>query len=643
MHATFYGELIAGSLEDLMAKVEQMIDQATDEFGAIISPEADSSELLGLYDDMRGKLQDVAYVANVIQVVHPDQEMRDAGREAEQRLNNAILSIDLNPELYQALTRSTLPEQDSVARHYLGRVLRDFRRAGVNREAEVRARIQLLREELVGCEQEFKGAIRSDSRAAVFPLSELAGLPADFLRSRTVDGTETARITTDHPDFFPVMTYCHNSAVRETMWRLFRQRGFPANIENLNNLLKCRHELATLLGYPNWAAYVTEDKMIGSADAVREFMDEVTAATEERTARDHALLLAHKRRSEPGADSVEPWDVSYLENEVRLNELRLDSQEIRAYFEYDGVRERITTFFGGLAGVEFKVVDDLELWHPDVDCYEVLQAGRLVGRVYLDMHPRPNKYQHAALFFMGSGKAGLRIPECALVCNFPQPGEEPALLLLSEARTFLHEFGHVLHYLLAGGGRWAGLNGITTEWDFAETPSQLLEEWLADRGTLASIAKHYQDGTEIPPEMAEKLFDALEVSRGITTSKNLFFAALSFHLHAKDPAQIDPTALEREMYEKYTPHKYVEETWAYLSLDHLAGYSAIVYTYIWSQVIAKDLFTAFAGADLSDSQLFRRYAETILARGSAAPAAELVRDFLGRPFQFDAFKEWLDR
>jgi thimet oligopeptidase len=258
------------------------------------------------------------------------------------------------------------------------------------------------------------------------------------------------------------------------------------------------------------------------------------------------------------------------------------------------------------------------------------------------MHPRAGKYNHAAMFTMVNGKGGRRVPECALVCNLPQPNDEPALLQHSDVTTFFHEFGHLIHHIFAGHGRWAGVSGISTEWDFVEAPSQLLEEWVRDEGTLAGFARHYQTGEVLPGETVRRLRAADEFGKGLFVGQQMSYAALSLELYRRDPADLDPTVVERETIEAHTPFRYVDGTYMHLSFGHLDGYSAIYYTYMWSLVIAKDLFTVFDGAGLLSTETAARYRRRVLAPGGSRPAADLVGDFLGRQYTFDAYQAWLN-
>jgi thimet oligopeptidase len=258
------------------------------------------------------------------------------------------------------------------------------------------------------------------------------------------------------------------------------------------------------------------------------------------------------------------------------------------------------------------------------------------------MHPRPDKYKHAAQFNVVNGVRGRQLPEAALVCNFPggEPGD-PGLLEHEDVTTFFHEFGHLLHNLLAGKQRWIGVAGISTEWDFVEAPSQMLEEWAWDARVLRTFAQHHETGEPIPEELVERARAAREFGKGVYARQQMFYAMLSLRLHDGDPAGADTLDVVRDLQNEYSMFRHVDGTHFHASFGHLEGYSAIYYTYMWSLVIAKDLFSRFAPADLMDPEPARRYRACILEPGGSAPAAELVRRFLERDFSFDAFESWL--
>jgi thimet oligopeptidase len=599
---------------------------------------------LQAYDESVSSLARVRNAAKLAQMGHPDGDVRATAATVQQDLDKVITEFSLDPEIFAALDGLDLSGQDAPTRHWAGRVLRDMRLAGVDRDEQTRARVRALQDELTATGQAFERTIASDTRTAELPQSALDGLPADYVRAHPPGEDGLVRITTDYPDYIPFMTYSRDAAARESLWRLNMSRGFPDNADHLRRLLKLRHELAGLLGFATWADQVTANKMIGSEQAIADFVERISTAAGPRSARDYAVLLDRKRVDDPEASSVEPWDNIYLTDRVRAEQFAFDSQAVRPYFEYHAVKDGLMTLAARLFGIEFRRVEQ-PVWHPEVEAYEVVEDGRVLGRIYLDMHPRADKFSHAAMFTMVTGKSGddtSRLPECALLCNLPNPAGGPALLQPTDVTTFFHEFGHLLHHIFAGAGRWSGIGGISVEWDFVEAPSQLLEEWTRDAEVLATFARHVETGEPIPAEMVAAMRAAQEFGKGMLVRQQMYYAALSLELHRRDPSTLDIDAVEKEMMERHTPFRHPEGTKLHLSFGHLNPYSAMYYTYMWSLVIAKDLFTAFDRDDLLAPGPADHYRRMVIGRGGSAPAAELVRDFLGRDYRFDAYQEWLD-
>jgi thimet oligopeptidase len=632
--------LASATPAELSAAADTAIESARTRITRVTQGAPAPEALLDAYDEAIAGLTDLTDLAELVARTSIDPAMRAAGDEVAQRLHRQRTDIELDPAVYEALATLDVPGDDPATRHWVSRTLRDFRRAGVDRDAATRDRVRRLREELVEIGQAFARNIDSDTRSARFPVAALAGMPDDWLRAHPPGDDGLVTVTTDAPDVVPVLTYCHDAGVRERMLRLWRQRGHPGNIDVLGRLLERRHELATLLGYRSWAAYVTENKMIGTEQAAADFIEEISRLATGRMERDYAALLARKRTDDPTASTVDAWDTRYLLEKVKAERYGLDSQQLRPYFEYRRVRDGLMAVAARLFGIEFAPRPDLPVWHPEVDAYDVHEDGALIGRIFLDMHPRPDKFSHAAMYKMVTGKAGRRVPECALLCNFPRPGE---LLQHQEVETFFHEFGHLLHHVFGGRQRWAGVSGIATERDFIEAPSQLLEEWTMDAATLATFAHHHRTGQPLPADLVDRLRAADEAGKGLAVRQQMFYAALSLELFRRDPAGLDPLAVERETQHRHTPFPHLDGTAMHLSFGHLDSYSATYYTYTWSLVIAKDLFTAFEPARLLDPAVPARYRREVLAPGGSAPAADLVRNFLGREYSFEAYRAWLDR
>jgi thimet oligopeptidase len=362
------------------------------------------------------------------------------------------------------------------------------------------------------------------------------------------------------------------------------------------------------------------------------------------------VLLARTRKDVPRAKALDPWDSAYYADRVKAEQFHFDAQAARPYFEASEVVQGVLDVSGRLLDLTYQPVPDAVVWHADVRTYDVIggpsfgaRAGQRIGRVYLDLYPRENKFKHAAQFTLVSGQAGRRLPEGALLCNFTKPGDGPALMEYGEVRTLFHEFGHLVHHVVGGNTRWASNSGVRTEWDFVEAPSQLLEEWTRDTAVLQGFAKHVKTGKPIPAKLVAQLRTAEEFGKGTAVRRQMFLAATSLHLHDRDPKGLDTTAYVAELQSRYSPFPYVPGTYFQASFGHLSGYSAVYYTYMWSLVIAKDLFTPFEQHGLFDAETAARYRRAVLEPGGGRPAAGLVTDFLGRPYDYRAYEAWLAR
>lgn len=589
--------------------------------------------------------------------VHPDEEIRGAAERCEQEVAKFRTELGLHRPLYDAVKACesecrAMSEKvgeesllDKTGERMLEFLLRDFRRDGVDQEESVREEIRSIHTGLVELSQEFGRNILSDVRTIELgDASELEGLPDDYVQRHQPDEDGKIRISTDYPDYNPFMMYAKSGRHREQLYRAFRSRAHPKNLTVLRSILQRRHRLSSILGYTHWADYVAEDKMIRSAKAIDEFITRVAEAADERSKREYELLLERKRQDEPGATEVCDWEKGYYEELLRVERFDIDSRDLRPYFQYQSVKEGIFGIASELFGVEFRLAADAETWHEDVEALDVLEGSETVGRVYLDMHPRPGKFKHAAMFPLVAGVRGERLPVASLVCNFSNPREANGLALLEhdDVVTFFHEFGHLLHHLFARDHDWIEFAGTGTEWDFVEVPSQLFEEWAWDADVLRRFTAHHETGEPIPADVVDRLRAARDFGQGVQVRQQMYYASLSLRCHDTKPDELDLDALQRDLQNEYSCFRFVEGTHFFASFGHLDGYSALYYTYMWSLVIEKEAMSQFHEKGLMDRETAKRYRDTILAPGGTRDASDLVRDFLGRDYGFDAFREWLD-
>ena len=597
---------------------------------------------LTLYDEAIRELDMAGSQASLIENVSPDSATRAAAEKLTQSVSAYGTELSLNRPVYEALKAIDLTGLDDETRYYITHELRDFKLAGVDKDDATRAKIKALREELVKIGQDFDRNIREDVRSIQATPTELAGLPDDWLKAHPAGTDGKVKVTINYPDYIPVMTYAVNEGVRQRLYMEYNNRGYPKNVDVLKQLVTKRAELAKTLGYPTWAEYITANKMSGNATTVRNFIDRVAAGSGDRAQREYDILLKRKQKDDPKATSIPFWDTARYTDLVGKSEYNFDSQKARPYFAYDNVKQGVLDVTSKIFGVTYRRVPNAPVWDPSVECWEMLEGGKLVGRFYLDMHPRENKYNHAAQFDIRTGIEGRQIPEAALVCNLPGGvAGERGLMDHDDMETMLHEFGHLLHTLFAGHHKWVGIGGIRTEHDFVEAPSQMLEEWAWDPKVLQTFAKN-EKGEPIPTEMVEQMRRAKDYGEGMRTRRQMVYADLSLSIYNRDPQGVDPDAVMADLVKKYQPFAFVPGTHFSCSFGHLDGYSAVYYTYMWSLVIAKDMFSKFDKSNMLDPTVVIQYRKAVLEPGGSKPAAELVKDFLGRPFNSTAFEKWLN-
>lgn len=605
------------------------------------------AELLKEYNLLQLHLDAPMGMSGLIFNTHPDQATREAAQKCERELSAFNSALGVDREVYTVFAKvnsSELEKADSQTKRVYELTMRDFKRSGVNLDEAKRERIKTINDEITELSQKFSENVNGDTKRLSFTLEELKGLPADFIKAKQKEGQSEIELTTDYPDFFPFQQYAENRAARAKLYTVFMQRGYPANVDVLKRVLELRHEYAQLLGAPHWSEYNAQDKMVGSAATVDDFLGKLVKITRPIADRELQELLMRIKKDEPKAERVEVWDRFFYTGKLREEKHSFDAKRIRSYFPYQKVKDGVFSLYGELFGLEFYRDQDQATLSPEIEAYSLHREGKLIGRFFLDMHPRADKYKHAAMFPIQTGLNTGRLPVASLVCNFPKPSDkDPGLMEHGEVTTLFHEFGHLIHHLLAQETPWARLGGINVEWDFVEAPSQLLEEWAWSHAVLSRFAKHHETGEVIPAELVTKMRAADEFGKGVGVMRQLFYAAYSFYLHQQDPKSLDLKAFTAEIYERFSPYRPIEGAAVYANFGHLMGYSSMYYTYQWSLVIAKDLWTRFEQEGLMSPAVVREYAKKVLAPGGTAPAAELAKDFLGREYQMEAYQHWLSR
>jgi thimet oligopeptidase len=598
---------------------------------------------LAHYDNAVRLLNTANYLSSLMQQVHPDSSFRDRATAMTTKIGAALSALSLNRAVYDALAAIDISHADPATRYYVKRQLLEFRLAGVDKDDATRDRLKKLNEELTDEQSMFDRNI-SDSRNSVRVVrADLDGLPQDYIERHKPASDGSFELTTDYPDALPVMKFASKDDVRQRIWLAFWNRAYPKNLDVLRKMMQTRYEIATVLGYDSWADYNAADKMVATGKNIASFIAqlETTAAPGEQ--RELQMLLAEKHRTNPQAKDIEDYEVGYWSEQVRRAQYNFDSQTVRPYLPYARVKQGILDTAAALFHLRFRQESNVPAWDTAVETWDVIDGNSVIGRFYLDMHPRPGKYSHAEMSPVLDGIGGKQLPEAILVCNFPAPtASDAGLMEYNDVVTFFHEFGHLMHWILAGKQQWAGISGISMEADFGEAPSQMLEEWMRSPQVLASFARHYKTGETIPTDLVARMNRASAFGRAGWVGQQLAYTAVSFNIYQGKPQDTNPEVIEDLAERRYTDTIRLPGTHGFASFGHLGGYSSAYYTYLWDKVIAEDFFTQFDQKNLLAGEVPMRYRRLVLEPGGSMSANDLVDQFLGRPQSLAALRRWMN-
>ena len=594
------------------------------------------------YDDAVRHLNSASYLAGLMQTVHPDAAFRDRATAMTDKVGAAQTALSLNRPVYLALQSLNTSSADKATRYYVRRLLLAFHLAGVDKDDAQREQLRKLNEQLISQQSSFDRNITDSRNTITATAAELAGVPADYLEHHKPGPNGLIEISTDYPDYFPVMKFAHNPAVRRRLSLAFSTRAYPKNRDVLRQMMESRYAIAQIIGYSSWADYNAADKMAVNSARIAEFIQQFDDAVRPVAKREFALLLAEKRKSDPAAAQIYDFESPYLAELVRRSSFDFNSQTVRPYLAYDRVKQGILDTAAQVFHLTFRREDSAHAWDPSVETWDAFEDGKMIGRFYLDMHPRKGKFKHAEMAPVLDGVRNVQLPEAALICNFAEPtATDPGLMEYGDVVTFFHEFGHLVHWLVSGRQQWAGISGISMEGDFGEAPSQMLEEWMRSPQVLAGFAKSYQTGEPIPAELVARMNRASAFNRGNDAMRQNSYSAVSFDIYKTKPQDVDLAAIWDEDARRYTFFKPIDGEQSYASFGHLGGYSSAYYTYMWDKVIAEDFFSQFNAANLMSGETSMRYRRQVLEPGGSMSANDLVKNFLGRPQNIEAFKRWV--
>jgi thimet oligopeptidase len=592
---------------------------------------------LAAFDDLTVYFEDHQGPNDFILNVHPTKAIRDAAQACSLRWADFNSSLGQNEKLYRALQKA--PKADSIDAEFVRLASAQFEDSGVALAPAKRARAKQILDKLTELDQQFSKNIRDAGTRVSFTEAELKGVPASVWEKAKRDEQGRIVLGVDYPSYVPVMRSAESEAARQRMWLAKTNEGGQANLDLLAQIVTLRGEYARLFGFDNYVDFNLRRRMARDGATATRFLDSVTGAVNAREKDELQELRAAKAQhlgTPLEQTTVQRWDATFYSERVKLQKFSVDQNAFRPYFPPQASLEFSMRIIEALMGVKYQRVDN-KLWHDEAQTYVVSDAatGQPVAQMYVDLYPRDGKYNHAAVWpLRGSATRIRRTPTAALVVNFDRNG-----LTLDEVETLLHELGHAVHVNLSKT-RYAATAGTTVMHDFVEAPSQMLEDWVYDKQVLKLMQAVCPTCKPVPDAMVEQAQAAKHYGKGGLFGRQHLYASYDLALHqSRKP---EPLPLWARM-EGATPLGHVQGTMFPAGFAHIASsYGAGYYGYLWSLVVAMDLRTAFA-ADKLDAKAGRRYRDQVLGQGAQKPAPELVKDFLGRESNSQAFFEYLKK
>lgn len=589
-----------------------------------------------------------------------NDELQSLAQEISPLLTKFHNDISLDPVLYEKVKavfeqkdrlNLTVEQETLLENTYLG-----FVRQGANLSETDKEKFREISTELSKLTLKFGENVLKETNSFelhVTDKNQLSGLPESTLeaaeglaKSKNMEGW----IFTLHmPSYLPFMKFADNRELRKKMYMEFSSKSFKGNEFNNQEIIKkivaLRLEMAKLLGYKNYADYVLERRMAMNRKGVYNLLDDLFEAS-------HAVAIREKNEVQDYADQngfsdeIMPWDWAYFSEKLKVDQFDLDDEMLKPYFELNKVIDGVFGLANSLYGITFQTNKAIPVYHEEVIPYEVFDAdGKFLSVLYADFHPRPGKQGGAWMNdFKGQWKDNGKDsrPHITIVMNFTRPTEtKPALLTFNEVETFMHEFGHALHGMLANS-TYSSLSGTNVYRDFVELPSQILENWATEKEFLDTFAVHYKTGEKIPAKLVQKMVDSKNYLAGYLSNRQISFGYLDMAWHTLEaPFEGSVKDFEEESWHKTQIFPRIEDVCMSTQFGHLfaGGYAAGYYSYKWAEVLDADAFSVFKEKGLFNKEVAGSFRKNILEKGGTEHPMILYKRFRGQEPTVDALLE----
>ena len=580
-----------------------------------------------------------------------DDEMQKIAEEVSPLLTEHSMYVSLNSRLFERV-RKVYDKKESLrldkeAAMLLEDTYKSFTRNGAALSDEDKKTYGKYAEELSLLSLRFGKNVLDATNAYMLRItdrSRLEGLPdyvlemgAAAAREKGVDGWA---FTLEYPSYSPFMKYCRDRELRREMYMAYSTRGASGEYDNrqtVKRITGLRMKMAELLGYGTYADYALEERMAKTSAAVDSFLSGLLGRTLPFARVEVDRLFSFAKENGFTDSRLQPWDFPYWAERYQEAEFSLNEELLKPYFRLENCIEAVLGLAGTLYGLRFEERHDIPVYHKDVKVFDVTdETCRHLALFYADFFPRPGKRGGAWMTeFRGQGVLNgvEERPFISIVTNFTKPGKDsPSLLTHSELVTFLHEFGHALHGIMAEG-RYPSLTGTNVARDFVELPSQIMENWAYEPEYLDSFAKDWRTGEPIPHDLVKKIVDAQNYLAGYYQVRQLQFGILDMAWNTlKTLPEEDVAAFERRVLEPSSVLPKAEGTIISTSFNHIfsGGYAAGYYSYKWAEALEADAFSLFKEKGIFSREVAGSFRENILSKGGSEDAAVLYRRFRGR-------------
>ena len=613
-------------------------------------------------DTMTEPLDYTMAVVRHLESVATTPKLRAAYNNVQEPVSEFYTSIALDSEAWAAVKTVSASEEAKtlslVHKRFLEKTVSGFRRAGADLDEAGKKKLEELDVALTKATTKFSENVLDATNAFELLITDearLSGLPETAKtaarENAATKGKDGWRFTLQSPSYVPALTYLDDRVIRQELWEASNCRATTGDYDNrplLTEILRLRREKARLLGYDDFADLVLEERMAHAGAQAQQFLEELQHKTEAYFRRENEELRAFGRTI--GYEELQPWDVAYVAEKLRVKLYDFDEEELRPYFELDRVVAGMFEIFGRLLAIAVVEEPNVPGWDPAVKYYRVEDSatGEFLGGFYSDWFPRENKRGGAWMDSLITGDPDEKRPHLGLICGnlTPPTREAPSLLTHREVETIFHEFGHLLHHTLSRVPVRT-LAGTNVPWDFVELPSQIMENWCMEREALGLFARNYQTGEPIPEDLFERVRRARTFRSASGQMRQLGLGLVDLKLHREYDPERDGDVLQyaRRIMEPFTAVPLPADYGMLASFTHLfsspVAYGAGYYSYKWAEVLDADAFTRFQREGIFNAQTGQAYRRYILERGDSEDPSQLYRQFMGRDPDSNALLERL--